>query len=118
MAAQDQGRMQVDRLDRLLDMAGPEVGAELLSRLAEDLARVGAALTAAVAAGDRAAVRAETHILIAVAGSVGGIGLAEDARTLNTAAHKDDDMLDPRLIQAIARDLATLQALVAARVAR
>jgi two-component system aerobic respiration control sensor histidine kinase ArcB len=99
-------------------MAGPTTGAELLTRLSQDLARIDASLAKALLDHDRAQIRAETHVLIAVAGSVGGIGLAEDARALNRVAHEADGTFDPALTQAIARDLAALQALVAARVAR
>lgn len=118
MAAQDQERIQESRLDRLLALAGPADAAELLERLATDLARVDGALTAAVAAEDRAAVRAETHVLISVAGAAGAFGLAEDARRLNTAAHDDNAPLSPTLMQDITRDLRTLQGLIAARAAR
>lgn len=118
MAAQDQERIQESRLDRLLALAGPADAAELLERLATDLARVDGALTAAVAAEDRAAVRSETHVLISVAGAAGALGLAEDARRLNMAAHDDNSPLPPALMQDITRDLHALQGLIAARAAR
>jgi hypothetical protein len=122
MARQDDGagmplprRMDTGRLDRLLQMAGPRDGAELLERLAEDLGRIAPALRVACAKGDRAAVRAETHVLLAVAGSIGAAGLEDEARALNRAAHDQDAPLPVGLAQSVLDDLAALRALIARR---
>ena len=112
MTAQDQGRIDETRLDRLLDLAGPDTSAELLERLKQDLAQIGNALAAAVAQDDRARIREQTHILISVAGSVGGLALSDDARALNLAAHSTDAAIPTSLIQSIAHDLAALRAIV------
>lgn len=107
-------RMDEDRLDRLLKLAGPTGGDVLLEQLEQDLDRNGAALARAVAAGDRAAVRAATHVLISVAGSVGADGLSADARALNEAAHGTDP-LPAALAAGIADDIAALRALAGRR---
>lgn len=82
-------RPQIDRaiFDNLLSLAGPQVAPELLRQLAEDLAGVAASLPTALAAQDRAALRAQTHVLMALAGSVGAGPLYEAATRLNLVAH-------------------------------
>ena len=107
--APEQQRMDNSRLDQLLALAGPAEAGELLIRLEQDLARCGSALAAALAQGDRISVRAETHVLLAVAGAIGAVGLAEDARSLNTTAHGAGDF-SPALTRRIAQDIAALQA--------
>lgn len=106
-----------DRLERLLHLAGPVEGRVLLDRLEADLVQAEAALTAALAAGDRAAIRAQTHILISVAGSVGATGLEADARRLNLAAQAPAEALPAALGATIGEDLGRLIALVRARIA-
>lgn len=76
------------RLQALLDMAGPEVARELGRRLLADLAGVARALSAPDATGDRRLLRAQSHILIALAGTIGADSLAADARGLNSLAHQ------------------------------
>ena len=108
-------RMDRSRLDRLLQLAGPVQGAELLAQLAQDLARIGDALDRAAAVVDADSLRRETHILIALAGSVGAHGLEQDARALNRAANDPSISLDDGLPEALRRGLAGLQAEIAAR---
>jgi HPt (histidine-containing phosphotransfer) domain-containing protein len=115
MTAQEQGRIDESRLDRLLVLAGPDTGAELLLRLDQDLARIATALAEAIAQDDRAKIRTETHILISVAGTVGALSLSDDARSLNLAARNAEAALPSPLIHSIPRDLATLRAVVARR---
>ncbi len=76
----------------LLELAGPEVAPELLHQLAEDLTGVHAKLATALGTKDHVSVRAQTHILMALAGSVGAGALYEDATALNLAAHGTDDL--------------------------
>ncbi|GAB1362208.1 hypothetical protein MASR1M32_14440 [Rhodobacter sp.] len=104
-------RMDVGRFDHLLKLAGPTGGNVLLAQLEHDLGRNAAALAEAVAADDRAAVRAATHVLISVAGSVGADGLSADARVLNEVAHGTEP-LPAALAATIADGIAALRALV------
>lgn len=88
---------QIDRatFDSLLALAGPQVAPELLRQLAEDLAAVAAALPPALAAGDRTALRAQTHMLMALAGSVGAGPLYDAATRLNLVAHGSAPLTEP-----------------------
>lgn len=80
-----------DRLDRLLEIAGPTGATELLTRLASDLRRVRQNMSRGVAEMDQALLRAETHVLISLAGAVGAEGLHALANQLNSAAHRLDE---------------------------
>jgi two-component system, OmpR family, aerobic respiration control sensor histidine kinase ArcB len=77
-------------LDRLLKMAGPTAAAELLQRLEDDLQTVERGLVQAVPARDWPEIRAQTHVLIALAGVVGAVPLQRLAEQLNAAAHTTD----------------------------
>ncbi len=107
-------RMDEERFDHVLRLAGPIGGNVLLEHLEKDLGRNGDDLAAAIAADDRAAVRAATHVLISVAGSIGANGLSADGRALNEAAHATQP-LSADLVAAIADDIAALRTLVARR---
>ncbi|WP_347310570.1 response regulator [Defluviimonas sp. SAOS-178_SWC] len=74
--------------DRLIDIAGPVASRELLERLCNDLRKTERGLVAGLADNDIAAIRAETHVLIALAGAVGAARLQALAQTLNVAAHR------------------------------
>ncbi|MGB3317294.1 MAG: response regulator [Albidovulum sp.] len=76
--------------DRLIEVAGPEASKELLQRLATDLRNCERNLFAGLANGDLAAIRAETHVLIALAGAVGGKRLQALSQALNSGAHRRD----------------------------
>lgn len=76
--------------DRLIEVAGPEAARELLDRLSADLGKCERGLKAGIAASDLASVRAETHVLIALAGAVGAGRLQALAKALNAAAHRRD----------------------------
>lgn len=89
-SAPDAEGFDPDKLLRLLDLAGTEVAGELLDRLAEDLATVDAVLSAAAPARDIAGLRAQTHVLISLAGAVGAERLQHLAEDLNAAAHAGD----------------------------
>lgn len=83
-------RTEFDRksFDHLIEIAGPDSARELLERLATDLAKTERGLIAGLAEADSAAVRAETHVLIALAGAVGAARLQALAQALNSAAHR------------------------------
>lgn len=77
-----------ESFDRLLDVAGPDASRELLLRLCTDLRNTERGLVAGLAEGDLAAIRSETHVLIALAGAVGAERLSKLAQTLNAVAHR------------------------------
>lgn len=75
--------------DRLIEVAGPDMSRELLDRLSEDLRKVEHGLAAGLSEVDTAAIRAQTHVLIALSGAVGAAQLQTLAQALNSAAHRD-----------------------------
>lgn len=76
-------RFDEQRFMALLILAGPETGLELVMRLDEDLSRVATALTQAAPGPDRPALREQSHVLLAIAGTVGADGLFVLAERLN-----------------------------------
>jgi HPt (histidine-containing phosphotransfer) domain-containing protein len=107
----------LSRLEALLRLAGPDDGAELLARLDQDLTCAAADLSAALAAGDDAALRAVTHVLVSVAGSVGAQPLSDNARHLNQLA-QTPGATDLVLQTAVSDGLAALLAAVQGRRAK
>ena len=83
-------QMDTTRLQRLLEIAGPQGAIELLSRLTDDLTNVQKKMGLAVQKMDQAQLRAHTHVLISLAGAVGAEQLQSYAQILNSAAHKLD----------------------------
>lgn len=82
------GDIDTDRFNRLLDLAGPQHRTELLTRLAQDLAQVRERLAAAAGpVADWADLRAQSHVLIALAGATGASRLQHQSEDLNHAAH-------------------------------
>ena len=77
-----------ERLDRLLEIAGPETAAELLHRLHLDLRLSGDRLARGLDLDDWAEVRAQTHVLVSLAGTVGAVELQRLCEALNAAAHR------------------------------
>jgi CheY-like chemotaxis protein len=77
-----------DTFDRLIEVAGPDTTRELLSRLHADLSKAERGLVAGLSGNDLTAIRAETHVLIALAGAVGAERLGKLAQTLNAMAHR------------------------------
>lgn len=96
-------------LRRLLQIAGPEAGAELMFRLLDDLQAVEDKLLAASGARDYLAIRAQTHVLVSVAGAVGAVGLQRMAEQMNLAAHGQDQAT---IDAGLPRLLTTLDALI------
>ena len=84
-------------------------GAELLFRLLDDLKTVEERLLDAFALLDFAAIRAQTHVLISVAGAVGATGLQHLAERVNTAANSQDAAV---IKQSVGRLLTLLDALI------
>jgi CheY-like chemotaxis protein len=82
--------MVAAQFDRLMEVAGPEAAPELLRRLLEDLRHVERRTLAALTGPDWAEIRAQTHVLIALAGAVGALRLQHKAEAMNTIAHRRD----------------------------
>lgn len=83
--------MDDERFAQLLRIAGPEGRRELLARLHTDLTDAERGLVHGLAAGDSAAIRGHTHVLIALAGAVGAIRLQKCCDALNAAVHRQDE---------------------------
>ncbi|MHA7888415.1 response regulator [Roseicyclus sp.] len=81
-------RLDVARFETLLDIAGADGCAELLSRLHDDLGAVLGALDRVIDGVDVSEIRAQTHILIAISGAVGAERLHRLAEVLNIAAKR------------------------------
>ncbi|KAF0174268.1 MAG: histidine kinase [Rhodobacteraceae bacterium] len=100
-------QMQPDRFNQLLAMAGPDLAAELLDRLQEDLLRAERGLLAASHRMDWQDVRAQTHVLMALAGTAGALHLQYLAEEMNALAHADTPdrgtflTLLPQLLEAL-----------------
>ena len=79
-------------LDALREALGPEGLDVLLGKVREDLMDALEALLGATRETDIATVRAQTHILMSVAGTVGATELQRSAEALNARAHQTGDM--------------------------
>ncbi|MEZ5733783.1 MAG: response regulator [Paracoccaceae bacterium] len=90
IAIDEKTEINRESFDHLMEIAGPASARELLDRLHKDLRRTEHGLISALAAADAASVRAETHVLIALAGAVGATRLQALAQALNVAAHRRD----------------------------
>lgn len=77
-------------LSRLLAMAGPIDAKELMRRLIADISGVKSGMAEGMLAGDRVAIRRHSHVLLAIAGTIGADRVYELARVINLCA-KDDD---------------------------
>ena len=100
--------LQQDRLRRLLEMAGPDVSRELLDRLVSDLDGVHRGLRHAGDAPDWPAIRHQSHILIAMAGTVGAIQVQTEAEELNQIGNRTDATGLAGLLPIILRHLDSL----------
>lgn len=97
-----------DQFSHLLNIAGPEGRATLLNRLLTDLTRVSDQLATALTRFDKSDLRAQSHVLISLAGAVGAQELQSKAEALNAAAHHDDREAVAALGQETDRLLAAL----------
>lgn len=93
---------------RLLQLAGPQTGADLLARLVQDLLAVQEGLIFAVTPVDWDALRAHSHVLVALAGAVGATPLQTLAEDLNRAANVQQAAVIPALMDKALPRLATL----------
>ncbi len=78
------------RFTALLDLAGPDTAQELTARLDEDLSRVAKALTQAETGLDHQVLRAQSHVLLAIAGTIGANRLYWLSQRLNALARAQD----------------------------
>ena len=72
-----------DRFAALMELAGPQVALELAERLDDDLTSVAQALDKAGKNGDHRTLRSQSHVLLAIAGTVGATRLHELSHSLN-----------------------------------
>ncbi|PTE21545.1 hypothetical protein C5F48_11790 [Cereibacter changlensis JA139] len=109
--------MDETRFLRLLEIAGPGDSVEIVARLHLDLKTVRSGLFDALdrRVPDWTALRAQTHVLIALAGVVGADALQHLAEAMNAAAHRRDLREAQDLREAAARELDRLIAYIARR---
>lgn len=89
------GDFDPSRLSHLLEITGPDLAAELLARLTEDLTATQDLLETGVAQSDWKHLREGSHVLISLSGSVGALSLQAMSESLNAIAHRQDqDALD------------------------
>jgi hypothetical protein len=100
------------QLQRLLDLAGPASRDALLTRLVLDLEQVRDRLAGAILPADWPVLRAQTHILIAVAGAVGADRLRFQAEDLNHIAHEGRRGAALRLLPHVLQSIDALLAFV------
>ena len=85
----------------LLNLAGPVTGLELAMRLDEDLSGLATALTKAALGPDRHKLREQSHVLLAIAGTVGANQLFVLADRLNRQVRAQDATPVPDLLAEI-----------------
>lgn len=117
-ATQRIGQLDRNRFDALLQAAGPEGRAEFLTHLLADLRSVAQKLQDAVERSDPMQVRAQTHILISLAGAVGADRLQDLAESLNATAHRGRLEDAPTLVSTCRQSLDILIEQVALRARR
>lgn len=95
-------------LGHLLDMAGPETGRDLLDRLINDLGGVQRGLVQASARPDWEAIRRHSHVLISLAGAVGGLRMGTEAEALNLIGQSMDRVALDGLLSGLLTHLDTM----------
>ncbi|MFM7333826.1 MAG: hypothetical protein ACKO1H_05345 [Tabrizicola sp.] len=108
------GLMDFDpsRLNHLLEITGPDLAAELLARLTEDLGATESAIVVGAAAQDWKVLREGSHVLISLSGSVGAISLQAMAEALNATAHSQDRDALGKLMPTLLSELSSLIRLI------
>lgn len=102
------------RLATLLQITGPDLAAELLARLTEDLTTTQDTLTLAAQTADWKRLREGSHVLISLAGSVGAVSLQTMSESLNALAHAQDQPALAGLMPPLEAELAALIRLIRA----
>ncbi|WP_415233342.1 response regulator [Pseudorhodobacter sp.] len=111
-AAEPRPALDATAFMRLLDIAGPDMAAELLARYQEDLTSVQARLVAGLAANDWKNLSAASHVLIALAGTAGMGDLEQACREFNLAANDADSVSMAKHRDAMLNGLADLLSFV------
>jgi two-component system, OmpR family, aerobic respiration control sensor histidine kinase ArcB len=101
------------QFEGLLQMAGPEIGGELVMRLQEDLTAAKDIIDVAGLACDWPRLKGASHVLISLGGSVGARSLQGLAETLNKAAHAEEAAAVPALRAEVLGELEALLRIVA-----
>jgi HPt (histidine-containing phosphotransfer) domain-containing protein len=101
-------------LQRLMAVAGPTVARDLVDRLLDDLSSVATALRKAAPEGDWAVLRAQSHVLIALAGAAGSRQLQTTAEALNLISIRADTAQLDRVLPACLVLIAAVRDRVAA----
>ncbi|RYI29168.1 MAG: hypothetical protein EON48_05625 [Acetobacteraceae bacterium] len=84
------GDFDPSRLAHLLEITGPSLGPELLSRLTDDLTATQDLLETGAPSQDWKRLREGSHVLISLSGSVGALSLQAMSESLNAIAHRQD----------------------------
>lgn len=79
--------IQTGRFSHFLDIAGPDAAAELLAHLLKDLQTAERGLLGAARGPNWQGIQAQTHVLIALAGTTGASRLQHLSESLNALAH-------------------------------
>ena len=95
-------------LIRLLALAGPTDAFELMRRLRVDLHDVAVGLTAGLASHDTVAIRRHSHVLLAIAGTIGAQHIYLMAQTLNQSAREASNLVSKADAADLMRMLNTL----------
>lgn len=90
LPGKDVGAFDEQALARLLALAGPCDAPELMRRLIADVRDVATGMTAGLVNRDRVAMRKHSHVLLAIAGTIGAQHIYHLAQLLNQCA-KDDE---------------------------
>jgi HPt (histidine-containing phosphotransfer) domain-containing protein len=100
------------RLAHLMQITGPDLAAELLARLTEDLTATEETLTTGAEAADWNRLREGSHVLISLSGSVGALSLQAMSESLNAIAHAQNRDELAALMPPLAAELAALIRLI------
>lgn len=101
-------------LAHLLQLTGPSVAPELLSRLTEDLTATQETLASGVREADWKLLREGSHVLISLSGSVGARSLQVMSENLNAIAHRQDTAALAGLMRPLDGELSALIRLIRA----
>lgn len=99
-------------LREIMALAGPDMAIRILEQMRTDLAGVAAALLPAISTCHWPTIRAQTHVLVALAGTIGAKRLHQLAIDANTAAHDQASARLADIAPQLLADLAALQALL------
>ncbi len=95
---------------------GPEAIPELLRKMDRDIVTVRERIQAGLTERDTHPLREATHILVAVAGSLGAVRLQNNAQCLNSAAHEGDFPEMQRLGRVVIAEIDLLRAFISSNV--